>query len=536
MLSRVAGRVKFLLNVAFLQDIRIPWMQFLKLLARALIVGLFLSFWVINVFNMDSTPEVTFDNLLQWMLALIAGFAILLGGIFTDTLIERHGIFERMGLYTIVPMLFMIYSDVAMLVMIAALVLGILVGFLVILFITGMIVTTSILNRARVIMVLLVAMISFVLPIVWLVVSISDRTWTWITIVLMIIITFIVGKKYPRRVTPTFHQYIPKLPFKMMFAGFRNAGVIRHALFFFFISLNLGFHTATAIYDIGASSEIATIIIVMVVSTPVVAAVLDHVGRKPVVYMVLLLVGILSIFFDYPFPVFVNWNVVRVGVYSFSVLVTILLMVIFAGDLSSRFSRGRIIGMLLFMTVLGAVLGSIIGNWFDDAAVDPSLMVIVADWTTLSVFISTLLFATVNETLQLGTTQWRDYLVRVQIIKQAAGISLVFKEFKKGPKDMSVMEDLISGGISGLESILKEISSSRKNIRVLDHGDLFLIFHHTKSSTAVAFVTRDLVVFREKLAAFHVHFEQLNKDIVVADAVNVTALKQVDWLIKRYFA
>nr|MDO8118183.1 hypothetical protein [Candidatus Sigynarchaeota archaeon] len=102
-------------------------------------------------------------------------------------------------------------------------------------------------------------------------------------------------------------------------------------------------------------------------------------------------------------------------------------------------------------------------------------------------------------------------------------------------KDLTMMEDLISGGISGLESILKEISSSRKNIRVLDHGDLLLIFHHLKFSTAVAFVERDLVVFREKLAAFHSHFEQLNKDVVIEDAVNVTALKNVDWLIRRYF-
>nr|MDO8117109.1 hypothetical protein [Candidatus Sigynarchaeota archaeon] len=276
--------------VAFIQDIHNPWMQFLKLLARALIVGLFLSFWVIYVFNMDPTFQYAFPESIQWMLALSAGIAILLGGVITDNLIERHGIFERMAILAVIPMILMIYTSVGMLVMIAALMLGILVGLLVILFITGIIVTTSILNRARVIVVLLLAMIFFVLPLVWLVISIPDRTWTWVSIVIMVIITLVVGKYYPRRVTPTFYQYVPKLPLKLMFASLKDTGVIRHALFFLFISLNLGFHTSAAVFAIVSASEFVIIALVVIVSAPFAAAVLDNVGRKPVGYVVLLLV------------------------------------------------------------------------------------------------------------------------------------------------------------------------------------------------------------------------------------------------------
>ena len=45
--------------------------------------------------------------------------------------------------------------------------------------------------------------------------------------------------------------------------------------------------------------------------------------------------------------------------------------------------------------------------------------------------------------------------------------------------------DLISGGLSGIQMLLKEIAHSEKNLEILDHADRKFIFAHGKYSTVI---------------------------------------------------
>ncbi len=96
-------------------------------------------------------------------------------------------------------------------------------------------------------------------------------------------------------------------------------------------------------------------------------------------------------------------------------------------------------------------------------------------------------------------------------------------------------EDLVSGGLSGLNIMLKEIANSDQNIQVLDHGDLQLIFHFGENSMAVLFVEMNLNVFQEKLANFHAQFEYLNQNVLRSYSGRVSSLIGIPLLMKRFF-
>jgi hypothetical protein len=115
------------------------------------------------------------------------------------------------------------------------------------------------------------------------------------------------------------------------------------------------------------------------------------------------------------------------------------------------------------------------------------------------------------------------------------GVGLYGNDFKKNTSDHEKLnEDLVSGGLLGIDSMIKEISETQGKIQILEHGDQKMIFHHGKYSVAVLFVEKDLIIFREKLAGFHESFETTHEDALLKFSGNITSLCKLDDL-KNYF-
>jgi len=532
---KIVQGLKDKLYRAFLRDVQIIRIQVAKLIVRAVILATFFVFWIATLFT-GSPTGYAFPQVFQWVISLVGGLTILFGGIITDTLIERHGVFEKFAVAGAVPMIVMMFVNIWWLLFIVMTVFIIILGFLVLLFFTGLLINTNMLNRARVIVLMLIFMSSVSIPVILLLVMTQGFLYIWISTIVLAIGSLIISKKYPRRFTPAINPGYRTPSLRAFFSVLGKSHAMRHALFLFFITTALGFYGIVAWYAIQDLSEYLAFAIGAVASLPIIAAVFDNYGRKPLVYLMLLLVGIFAIFYGQPGIEDLPLRVIRAGVYGFAIMLVVILAVVLSGDLSSSFSRGRITGVLTFMLVLGAIIGILVGNQFRGLKTpDETVITTYSTWFTLAIFVATLLFTTTHELLQPGTTSWHDGLVRLHVFMEN-GLSLVFKEFKKrGKGNSGNMEDLESGGLSGLQQLMMEIASTKQKIRVLDHGDTILIFHHAKFTTAVLFVEKNLVIYREKLADFHLQFEYINKDAINGNYVNQDALQLTDWLIQTYF-
>jgi MFS family permease len=317
--------------------------------------------------------------------------------------------------------------------------------------------------------------------------------------------------------------------------------------------MTLGFYLASAVFVEISTKDIIIILIVGVISFPIISIALDHYGRKPIAFLTLFLLAIISLFFDYPDKQFMIFDEIRIAIYSFSGLLILIMGIVLAGDLSSKFARGKITGIFLLAIIVGTIIGSLIRTMslIDYDFEDPLMLVRVSDWATLLIVTTILLMNFAVEPFQEHTQEWRHFLHRLYLFTPT-GIAICAKEFRSpnqisnsaikrienNPKEKSesgLNEDLVSGGLMGLQTMLKEISQSQQYIRILDHGDLQLIFHYGEYSTAVLFVERDLFIFREKLAEFHLQFEYQNQIELKNFIGKVSGFHGIDALFERYF-
>jgi MFS family permease len=292
--------------------------------------------------------------------------------------------------------------------------------------------------------------------------------------------------------------------------------------------------------QISSFYETLIAVIVGILSFPLIGITLDHIGRKPVIIMTIVAVGALSLFFDYPEINVdsITMKAIRIGLFIFAGLLIIILTAVLVGDVSTRFSRGRVMSVILFAVVAGAIIGSLVENniTYNRDALTFEERVRTADWIGLLFLISLAFVTRAKETLQPHSQDWRDFIERIYI-NTKAGLNVFAYNFKYPSlnRTNTEEEDLVSGGLSGVQSILREISHSNRTIEVLDHGDKKLLFHEGKYTTAVLFTKMDLNVLREKLAQFVNLFEYYNQSELEHFFGNVSKLKQLDTLLKRFF-
>ncbi len=534
--NRIGRRIKDALCRAFLRDVRFNKVQIAKTVLRSLILTALIIFWANALFQ--RTPfGLDINDTMTWFISIVGGATILFTGMVTDSLIERHGVFEKVSIAAIVPMTIMLTVDSDVITHLCTLALTVLTAFLIVFFVVGLVINTTMLTRARVIVFMIIAMATFAAPVASFLVITQAYVFTWVFAIVSTAISLVVSLKNPKRYTPTFTP-IQRLPgLRGFLRVIQGSHAFRTAIFLFCTAVPLAYHATSTITEINGSGDVGGYVIlgvVMVASLPGIAAVIDNRGRKPLVYIMLLLLGIVSSIYDQP-----GFNTalviyIKVGVLAFSTVLIVIISIVFSGDLSSSISRGRITSVMLFCVLLGTIIGFMTARAYDGT---PLHTTTIANVTALLNLIATFVFIAIREQLQPGTTNWRDYLIRLHVIMNN-GLSLVFKEFKKRSESENgdTLEDLESGGLTGLQQMLQEIASSRKRIRVLDHGDVLLIFHYGKLSTAVLFVEKNLIIYREKLAEFHLQLEYINKDVIQENYINQEELQHVNWLIDNYFS
>lgn len=139
--------------------------------------------------------------------------------------------------------------------------------------------------------------------------------------------------------------------------------------------------------------------------------------------------------------------------------------------------------------------------------------------------------------IRLPIKNWRESLMHIYIIYKH-GIPLYDHAFLIEVDRHN--STIISGGIIGMITILKEIMKGEKQIRTIDHGDRKLMFktNKTKDIIFALVVKEDLTVFHKKLKALIEEFDKDYKDLV-KDIKNTSWVmenwKNLEFIVKKYF-
>ncbi len=139
--------------------------------------------------------------------------------------------------------------------------------------------------------------------------------------------------------------------------------------------------------------------------------------------------------------------------------------------------------------------------------------------------------------VRLPIKKWKEPLMHIYIIYKH-GIPLYSHSFLIEAENYD--STIVSGGIIGMLTILKEIIKGEKQIKTIDHGDRKLMFKTNKTNDVifVLAVKENLIVFHKKLDALIEEFDKDYADLV-RDIKNTCTVgknwKNLQFSVEKYF-
>jgi len=276
---------------------------------------------------------------------------------------------------------------------------------------------------------------------------------------------------------------------------------------------------------------------------------LDNLGRK--ISMVL---GILVVsFFLISYGSFVDSDTI-LGMpreillsihYGFSIAPLILAIFTISGDFSTERGnlkfRGRINGIFMLLLFLGMIFGFMLTGWITSLPDDNDVVPGFADLLNSYILVILLVWMMgMKELLVSKEKKWADTLNNLLVFSRT-GICLYEHNFekKRGAKGeegtIQIDRDLVSGVLSGVITIISEITHSKKQLRKIDKQGVFLLFGYGKYHIVALVATMELPVLFKKIDEFSRDFEnKFSKDLKAFQG-NVARFVLAKDLIKKYF-
>jgi hypothetical protein len=115
---------------------------------------------------------------------------------------------------------------------------------------------------------------------------------------------------------------------------------------------------------------------------------------------------------------------------------------------------------------------------------------------------------------------WQNKLVQLTVIHKKNGTPIFhkkFQEIKSTEEDQTdISEVFIAGGMTGVSAVLKAISYSSKELKIIDHGDQKIMLEHGEHVYIALIVLEELRIFWDKIKNLRItietYFEEFLKD------------------------
>ncbi len=231
----------------------------------------------------------------------------------------------------------------------------------------------------------------------------------------------------------------------------------------------------------------------------------------------------------------------------FGIAIPILFITLFtfSGDFSTERNtvkyRGRIIGVFLTYVVAGFVGGYIVKYLLTEIYIDnPNLYFMPELINGINSFLLVVLLVWImplKEVFSSKEADWSSTLRNLYVFNRDS-ICLFAKNFI--PEDDLLdlpPEDLITGGLTGILTLISEITNERKkNLRIIDKDRVKIYFAYGKNIIVALISSKFLPILFKKLEVFTKSFErEFEVDLLnFRGKINVF-LEKTDKLVAKYF-
>ena len=314
-----------------------------------------------------------------------------------------------------------------------------------------------------------------------------------------------------------------------------------HIIGYIMAFLTLGFVLSNAFpYTLKFEIDSISFIIIFLLLFIIMGVFLDNIGRKWSFAVGILIISSLIIFAG----VFKENAVYISAFFSISIPTTIMLLFTLTGDFSTERNtlkyRGRIAGIFLVFLFIGVFAGITmkyiltqvyLGNqelfyWMPAVITgsSPFLLIVLLIW-----------IMPLPEIFSAKEADWADSLRNLFIFNKSA-ICLFSKDFVSEKESLNLPnEDLITSGLTGILSLISEITNEKKALRIIDKHRVKIYFSYGKHVICALISTKQLPVLFKKLDIFTKSFEkQFEKELINFHG-KINLFYKTGDLIKKYF-
>lgn len=331
------------------------------------------------------------------------------------------------------------------------------------------------------------------------------------------------------------------LKFKLFFSSVQTGNKLVIAFFWgffltipFYAALNLIIHQVFS-WDLNRFMIIIFITITLL-SVPN-GLLLDKLGRKPVM---LLGIGTLSMAFFVLFLPITETILEFVFPFILGIGTTLFLTsnsLIFIEFTEKKYMRYYMTLYYIF-TALGMFGGVVMGVALESLyLLDPIYLTVVLLFLFL---IATIIISQTQETLpKKEELEWKNSIQRVYLMYKS-GIPIYSQEIKYGGDSTSnirenTTEELLSGTLVTVSSILDEISKSQKPLKVIKREELSILIEDYQNVLMVVFTSQELSKIREKMLLFLQEFNDFFEDALRLQVTDQTVFYPTKKLIQKHF-
>ena len=132
--------------------------------------------------------------------------------------------------------------------------------------------------------------------------------------------------------------------------------------------------------------------------------------------------------------------------------------------------------------------------------------------------------------------EWYSNLERLMVFQRKGSLVLYSHEFQVEEQDTTSSKNVLaSGAISGIQSLLSEITSSKELINIIDHGDKTLYFEHKQEVSFVLFCEDKSREYNTRLSLFATDFMNEYGEKVKNWKGNLNDFEDAKNLVKKNF-
>jgi len=385
---------------------------------------------------------------------------------------------------------------------------------------------TSILERGR------VFAYQFTLIIVSLIILVASAYFIFL---LSIPIFFIIVAIFLLHINREKNQKLIKKRWKLRKRKINSIKFVKFYFFIAFFGLTAGFATPLGnvfpiITEAYVGNIIMTVLIVgvfIILAPVIVGLIFDYFGRTGALSFIIIAVALSN------YSIVFGIEGISVAVVFSAYIVAFMSIPLLVGDMTSHDNYGRMLSLSNFFLVLGIGIGLILRLLIEAFITEPVFASNLIISTTFMICIScVIILANMTETLPGKEQDWKESLIHLYIVHHS-GMLLYEYAFIRDSEDSS--PDLISGGIVGLISLLKEIVRGKKQVKTIDHEDRKIMFKsNTQNNVYFALVVEEeLLTFINKLDGLIKDFDLRYREVI--REISQSGVDQDDFLDLKYY-